>query len=178
MQKQIVVLANSVKHDPGRCIAGREITNENDDLDIGPWVRPPRALKDAENALRDFIAQTLERALGNGWESNCGVTEGRLTKWRERKQTESSCQETGTTEERLLYYADFYDLKTILKKHWAQYFTQALGDWKIMEVLLAELEKLRDPDAHRRELLPHQHHFALGISGEIRTRISRYRSTQ
>ncbi len=137
-----------------------------------------RALKDAENALRDFIAQTLERNLGEGWENVCGVTEERLSKWHERKQIEIKRQETGTIEERILYYADFFDLKTILKKHWDKYFSEALGDWKTMDVLLSELEKLRDPDAHRRELLPHQHHFALGISGEIRNRISRYRSKQ
>lgn len=136
-----------------------------------------RALKDAENALRDFIAQTLEHALGKDWEIKCGVTEERLSKWHARKKTEAKRQETGTTEERLIYYADFYDLKTILKKHWGQYFTQALGDLRTMEVLLDELEKLRDSDAHRRELLPHQHHFVLGLSGEIRTRIIRYRST-
>lgn len=135
-----------------------------------------RALKDAENALRDFIAYILNNELGDGWESNCGVTEERLNKWRDRKKIEALRQVTGTTEERIIYYADFYDLKTILKKHW-DHFSQALGDWKTIEVLLTELEKLRDPDAHRRELLPHQHYFALGISGEIRTRIVRYRST-
>ena len=51
-----------------------------------------------------------------------------------------------------MYYADFYDLRTILKK-WAGEFSNALGDWKTIEVWLTELEKLRDPDAHRRELL-------------------------
>ena len=33
-----------------------------------------------------------------------------------------------------------------------------------MEVWLNELEALRDADAHRRELLPHQKHLALGRS--------------
>jgi hypothetical protein len=47
-----------------------------------------------------------------------------------------------------------------------------------MEVWLNELGKLRDPDAHRRELLPHQKHLAIGISGEIRTRITRFKSSQ
>jgi hypothetical protein len=78
-------------------------------------------------------------------------------------------------EERILYYADFYDLGTVLKKNW-QEFSPALGDWKTMEVWLKELERLRDPDAHRRELLPHQKHLIIGISGEIRNRIVRYRS--
>jgi hypothetical protein len=137
-----------------------------------------QALREAENALRDFIGDSLERALGAGWEEQCGVTEERLVKWRERRQVEEKRQQTGVTEVRLLYYADFYDLKTILKKHWSQHFAAALGEWKTMEVWLSELEKLRDPDAHRRELLPHQHSLALGISGEIRTRIARFRSAQ
>lgn len=79
-------------------------------------------------------------------------------------------------DERLIYYADFYDIKTILKKHWAGVFAAALGDWKTVEVYLTELERLRDPDAHRRELLPHQKQLAAGISGEIRSRIVRFRS--
>ena len=47
-----------------------------------------------------------------------------------------------------------------------------------MDVWLSELEKLRDPEARRRELLPHQKHLAIGISGEIRNRLIRYRSKQ
>jgi Swt1-like HEPN len=137
-----------------------------------------QALKDAENALRDFIADMLSKSLGQGWEEKCGVSADRIEKWRERKQVEATRQETGVVDERLLYYTDFYDLKNILKKHWSAIFSPALGDWKTLDVWLSELEKLRDPDAHRRELLPHQHHLALGISGEIRTRIVRFRSMQ
>lgn len=37
MKKHIVVLATSVKHDPGRCIAGREVGPAGE---IYPWVRP------------------------------------------------------------------------------------------------------------------------------------------
>jgi hypothetical protein len=136
-----------------------------------------QALKDAENALRDFIADLLFKSFGNGWEEKCGVSTDRIEKWRERKIVEGKRQETGVADERLLYYADFFDLKVILKKHWS-IFSPALGDLKTFEVWLGELEKLRDPDAHRRELLPHQHHLALGISGEIRTRIVRFRSMQ
>jgi hypothetical protein len=47
-----------------------------------------------------------------------------------------------------------------------------------MRVWLKELERYRDPDAHRRELLPHQKHLILGLSGEIRSRIVRFRSKQ
>ena len=44
-----------------------------------------------------------------------------------------------------------------------------MGEWKTMEVWLDELEKLRNPDAHRRELLPHQKQLAAGIAGETGT---------
>ncbi|CAG1020875.1 hypothetical protein DOJK_00626 [Patescibacteria group bacterium] len=137
-----------------------------------------QALKDTENLLRDFIAVVLQKAFGDNWLDKCGVSEERIKKWEERKTSEENRQLSGVVEERLIYYADFYDLKTILKKHWSGEFSKALGDWKTMEVLFTELEKLRDPDAHRRELLPHQKHLILGISGEIRTRLIRYRSKQ
>jgi len=135
-------------------------------------------LKDAENALRDFIILKLQSAFGLAWEEKSGVSEERLQKWRERKQIEAKRQDSGIVDERLLYYADFYDLRTILKKHWAGHFAEVLGDLKTMEVWLTVLESLRDPDAHRRELLPHQKNLAIGISGEIRTRITRFRSRQ
>jgi hypothetical protein len=137
-----------------------------------------QALKDTENALRDFIASVLRKTFGEEWIKHCGVSQDRIDIWRERKRTEKKKHKAGVADERLIYYADFYDLKTILKKHWSGDFSKALGDWKTIEVWLSELEKLRDPDAHRRELLPHQKNLALGIAGEIRTRLVRFRSKQ
>ncbi len=134
-------------------------------------------LKDTENALRDFIALILSEQLGPEWTTECGVSSERLQKWRERKDVEAKRQDAGVVDDRLIYYADFYDLKTILKKHW-QHFAPAFGDLKTMEVWLNEFQKLRDPDAHRRELLPHQKSLILGISGELRTKIARYRSNK
>ena len=126
--------------------------------------------------LRDFISATLSKSIGSDWVDKCGVTAERIEKWKERQEIEKKRQESGVVETRILYYADFYDLGVILKKHWSGDFSKALGDQKTFLVWLTELEKLRDPDAHRRELLPHQKHLALGISGEIRTRIVRFRS--
>lgn len=137
-----------------------------------------QALKDAENALRDFVSNILIKKFGADWINQCSVPSERIETWKDRKGVEGKRQKFGTVEERLIYYADFYDLKTILHKNWAGEFKEALGDWKTMEVWLDELGRLRDPDAHRRELLPHQKHLAVGIVGEIRTRIVRYRSKQ
>jgi hypothetical protein len=134
-----------------------------------------QSLKDTENALRDFIGSVLEKANGPKWYESCGVSPEKLQKWNERRDVEVKRQPGGVVEPRLIYYADFYDLLTILEKKWDS-FSAAFGDLKTMRVYLEALTKLRDPDAHRRELLPHQKHLALGIGGEIRSRIIRFRS--
>ncbi|PKQ38694.1 MAG: hypothetical protein CVT59_00990 [Actinobacteria bacterium HGW-Actinobacteria-1] len=135
-----------------------------------------QAIRDTENALRDFISAVLSRSLGSDWVVRCGVSPERLDRWAERRTAELSRQAGGAVEERLIYFADFYDLKTILKKHWAGEFSDVLGDWKTMDVYLSQLEYFRDPSAHGRDLLPHQRDLICGITGEIRGRIVRYRS--
>ena len=137
-----------------------------------------QALKDTENSLRDFIAVVLRAKSGESWLENCGLSSRKLEKWKGHREDEEKRQESGVVEQRLIYYADFDDLRTILEKHWLGEFSNAFGEWKRMEVFLTELKNLRDPDAHRRELLPHQKHLILGIAGEIRTRLVRYRSKQ
>jgi len=134
-----------------------------------------QTLKDTENALRDFIFGVLSNSIGDNWLDKCGVTVERIKKWKERKNAEEKRQKFGTIDERLIYYADFYDIKKILKKHW-NIFSETFRDWKTIEVYLSELEKLRDPRAHRRELLLHQKQLAYGNAGELRTIIVRYRS--
>ena len=135
-----------------------------------------QALKDAENSLRDFIAIVLHAKLGESWLENCGISSKKLEKWKEHKVDEEQRQESGVVEERLIYYADFDDLRIILQQNWSGEFSDAFGEWKRMEVFLTELKNLRDPDAHRRELMPHQKYLILGIAGDIRTRLVRYRS--
>lgn len=86
-----------------------------------------QVLKDTENSLRDFIGYILNKHFGSDWEVKCGVTEGRIKIWRERKETEEKRMKSGVTDERLIYYADFYDIKTILKSKW-DLFSDALGE--------------------------------------------------
>lgn len=136
-----------------------------------------QAPSEVENSLRDFIAVMLQKQHGSDWIKKCGVTPERIKNWESRKADEVRRQQAGAVEERLLYYADFYDLNTILHKNWSGEISAALGGkWKTIEVFLNELGKLRDPNAHHRELLPHQKHLVLGLSGEIRNRLVRYRS--
>lgn len=132
-------------------------------------------LKDAENALRDFIADVLYKKYGDEWETKCGVSTSRLEAWGERKAAEEK-RLGHTIDHRLIYYADFFDLPEILRKNWDGEFSDALRNLKEVEVFLKTLEKYRNAEAHRRELLSHQKQLINGISSEIRMRLVRYRS--
>jgi hypothetical protein len=136
-----------------------------------------QAFKDAENVLRDFAAEMLEKRFGTDWMEECGISGQTVEEWRKHKSAEQVRQFSGSVEPRLLYYSSLDDLLTIFNKNWAL-FADALGDQATITVYLKELKRLRDPDAHRRELLPHQKNLIAGIAGEIRTRIVRYRSQQ
>ncbi len=81
-----------------------------------------KSLKDTENSLRDFISIILSQKFGENWTEKSGVSTKRLQAWKDRKKVEGKRQKFGTIEERLIYYADFYDIKTILKKKLGLFF--------------------------------------------------------
>ena len=128
-------------------------------------------LKVFENSLRDFIQYTLQRKYGNGWINDLKISPDRVSRWRERMEVENKRLVGEALESRLLYYFDFYDLKSLITKHWDNGFSEAFHNKRTIEVMLTEMEKLRDPNAHRRELLEYQKHLILGISGMLRTQI-------
>jgi len=131
-----------------------------------------QALKDVENSVRNLISYQLNKQFGIDWILKCGVSEERLQIWRDRQIEE--IKRIGTTDDRLIYFSDFYDLATILKKHWGTCFSSVFGKQNRFEALWEILEMFRNPDAHRRELLPYQKNLLLGISGKIRTEITSY----
>ncbi len=132
-------------------------------------------LKIFENSVRDTISFILKREYGDDWIDHLAIPKDRITHWKERREIEIKRLSGTPLEERLIYYSDFYDLKNILSKHWNEEIKKAFGDKKRMEVFFEELEKLRDPNAHRRELFDYQKHLIKGISGYVRTNIMKYR---
>lgn len=132
-------------------------------------------LKILENSVRDIITFVFSKKFGSNWIDSLKIPSERITKWIERQSVENVRLKGKTLEPRLIYYADFYDLKSIIEKHWEDSFKDVFQDKKSTIVLLEEAEKLRDPNAHRRELFEYQKHLICGISGEIRTRIMAYR---
>ncbi len=47
------------------------------------------ALRDTENALRDFVDAVLSARFGRDWIERCGATPDRVQKWTEHKTTEA-----------------------------------------------------------------------------------------
>jgi hypothetical protein len=134
------------------------------------------AFRTVENSLRDFLSIVLKAKLGDDWIDKCGVTGDRIIKWKERRVEEKKRLKNIAIDERLIYYADFYDLSIIIQKNWDGEIKQALGELATVKVFLGILQDYRDTDAHRRGLLPHQENLVVGISGEIRSRLVLYRS--
>lgn len=132
------------------------------------------ALKSVENSIRDLISFVLESKHGSNWIEILKVSPERIDNWKSRMETERKRLKGRALDARLLYYSDFYDLKEIITKHW-DLFKDVFEDKKRIEVFLGELEKLRDPNAHRRELYEYQKSLVIGISGEIRMSIMKYR---
>ncbi|MGM0489282.1 MAG: dual OB domain-containing protein [Planctomycetota bacterium] len=56
--KTLLVLANSFKHVPSRCVAGREVLDEGDEYSLDGWVRPVSNHGEGELSFR-------ERSVGN-----------------------------------------------------------------------------------------------------------------
>jgi len=135
------------------------------------------AITRVENVLRDLIEETLGNKHGDDWLAHLGVSEEQLTGWRGRQEEDRKRRGSEAAEERLLYYADLHDLGPALRKNW-ELFSPCLGDLKEMEVYLGRLDDLRNPQAHSRGLLPFEEHLILGIGGDIRQRVTVYRSKQ
>jgi hypothetical protein len=132
---------------------------------------PHEAIREAENALRDLIAEILEPLLGADWLQQSGLTPERLATLAQRKVAEEKARPLQTPEERLLYYSDLPDLQKIIDKHWER-FKPVLGDRQETDVFLNKLNELRNPDAHQRGLWPYEQQLVFGISGHFRQAVA------
>jgi len=135
-----------------------------------------RELKDTDNALREFVAAVLARNLGEDWISKSGLDANRIELWRNKKAEAETQVQPMSGAEHPVFYAPFSDIIELVRLHWDVEFYAAFSDLSITESFLRTLEKYLDPDLGRRELFIFQKHLVLGITGEIRSRITAYRS--
>lgn len=138
-------------------------------------MEPGRSTKDAENALRDFIEYSLEKNLGGDWMLHCGLPSAKIDVWRERKAQAEADLVPNAGEERLIHYAPFEDLYDLISNNWIGDFQSAFTERDRLLTFMRILEQYRDPE-FRRELFVYQKHLILGVTGEIRAKITAYRS--
>src|SRR5271157_684843 len=82
--KHMLVLAHSIKHWPGVCVAGREIRSGESQYTIGPWIRPVSSHGEGElspsecqlsNGRQPRVMDFVEISLAN--RSNAGIRDSR-----------------------------------------------------------------------------------------------------
>lgn len=122
-----------------------------------------------ENTLRRLIIQTI----GDKDDSPYRVIDDRILKWKEKREIESKKNNGVLLEDRLIYYSDFYDLKTIISKNW-ELFLPILNDKKRFEVFFQEIENYRNSIAHGRNINFSQESLLKGILSDLKNSITIY----
>ncbi|MEU4564456.1 hypothetical protein AB0F72_39260 [Actinoplanes sp. NPDC023936] len=135
-------------------------------------MEPTEALRSIETALRLLIIDVLGES---SWLSSPGAPDpGRL----EEKQSEEAKRRDGVfVSQNLIDYAETYHLTAMVEKSWEK-FKPALKDRGRTLAFFGILEDIRNSVAHSRELAPFERDLISGISGQIRSQVSIYRSQQ
>ncbi|MDA0714295.1 MAG: hypothetical protein O3B83_03425 [Bacteroidetes bacterium] len=137
-----------------------------------------RQIHDAENALREFIHQMLNRSLGESWPEQDVWIKSFYGLWLERQQNSEKGSDAMKGKEKPIQFASIEEIRALLDRYWSTEIEEVFEDPRTLDVYLKILDDYRNPDSRRRELLRHQKHLLLGISGDIRSRIVLYRSMQ
>lgn len=125
--------------------------------------------KEYENILRRII----NLKLGTNDNSNFKISPDRIEKWKEKREIETKKYKGVNMENRIIYYSDFYDLKTIIVKNW-EFFKDVLIEKKKFEVYFDQVETFRNTITHGRDLLSYQEDLLNGITGDLKTSLVKY----
>lgn len=126
-------------------------------------------IQEYENTLRQIVLAVL----GSEDSSDFKVTEDRMIKWKEKREIEKKKYGGILAEDRIIYYSDFYDLKTIIDKNW-ELFKVILDDKKAFDVSFKRIETFRNTKSHGRSLFMYQTKLIEGILGELQALLVKY----
>jgi len=126
-------------------------------------------INEYENTLRRLIINII----GGEDTSSYLVSEDRIEKWKDKRETAKKKNKGILLENELLYYSDFYDLKTIITKNW-ELFLDILKDKKRFEIFFSEIENYRNTLAHGRNLISSQENLLKGITSDLKNSITIY----
>lgn len=139
-------------------------------------MRASESIGSAEVDLRGLIRDVLSVSLDSDWLASAGLNQRSIDQALERIDAERKRRPGTRTSEEIVDFLQFYELKTIITQHW-ELFAPILGPkLREFQTYFDRLNDLRDADAHNRELLPFERDLLSGIAGEIRNRITIFRS--
>ncbi|WP_159523929.1 hypothetical protein [Sunxiuqinia indica] len=122
-----------------------------------------------ENTLRLLIITKI----GDDDNASYKVSDERISKWKEKREIELKKNKGILSENRIIYYSDFYDLKTIIFKNW-EIFLPILKNKKRFEIFHDEIENFRNSVAHGRNLTLSQEYLLKGITSDLKNQITIY----
>jgi len=122
-----------------------------------------QCIEDTEKQLRNVIYNEMSKNFSTSWETDpkYGWIEDKIKGLIQRSRESIK---TKHEKFRLIDFSDLLDLKIIIEKN--QNVLSAIVPKKVAE-WLGELNSLRVPSAHSRDLLTHQKSQIIGICGEI-----------
>lgn len=123
-------------------------------------------INEFENLLRTLIIELLSDNI-----SDYNISEERTKKWNEKKEIEIKKNNGLCYENRLIFYSDFYDLKTIISKNWAK-FLPVLQNKKRFDIFFDEIEGYRNNVMHGRNLLKSQEKILEGVLLDLKNQIT------
>ncbi|WP_299326185.1 hypothetical protein [uncultured Maribacter sp.] len=122
-----------------------------------------------ENTLRKLIIELI----GFSDDTEYKISKDRVDKWKEKREIEKKKNKGILLEPKLIYYSDFYDLKTIIEKNW-ELFKPVLEDKKRFLVFFKEIEQFRNTLAHGRKLIFSQESLLNGIVMDLQNTLTIY----
>lgn len=122
-----------------------------------------------ENTIRKLILDIL----GNSEENIYKISNDRVEKWRKKRLIEQKKHNGILIEKRLIYYSDFYDLKTIIDKNWEKLLPILKNKSRFMTFFI-EMEQYRNTVSHGRNLTKSQQDLLSGIYLDLRNLITIY----
>ncbi|WP_204346642.1 hypothetical protein [Psychroserpens algicola] len=126
-------------------------------------------INEFENILRRLIISLI----GSKDSTDYKVPSDRIDKWKEKREIDLKKNKGIQFENRLIYFSDFYDIKTVIDKNW-ELFLPILKDKKRFDVFFKEIENYRNTVAHGRNLTLSQNLLLEGILTDLKNLITIY----
>ncbi len=129
-----------------------------------------------EISLRQLATLVLGAKFGPDWITKIGLKPSTVAILSERRDVEVQRRAPARVDQDLVAYLYLSELRWIVCQH-SREFAPILGKKAHYEPFLLRLEGLRNAPCHGRTLLRHERALVEGIAGDIRNRVTIYRSS-